>query len=103
MWSTAGQRAVASPAGTTVYNRPLSQQRGNTHNWNSLNDEHCKPTYKHYKLSVEFKYINMCVSHALVVIVVLWEVNSEAYKQLKLEHIRHITQNSRTRWMQSNG
>lgn len=69
-----------------------------------------KPTYKPYKLSIEFKYINimcvshiLCVSHALVIIAVLSEVHSEAYKQLKLEHIRHITQNSRTRWMQSNG
>jgi hypothetical protein len=56
MQSSAGQRADASPAGTTVYNRPESQQRGNPHNWNSLYDVYLKPTYKPYNLSVEFKY-----------------------------------------------
>jgi hypothetical protein len=46
MQSAAEQRAVPGPAGTTVFNWPVSQQRGNAHNWNSFYDVYPEPTHK---------------------------------------------------------
>jgi len=46
MQSAAEQRAVASPAGKTVFNWPVSQQGDNTHNWNALYDVHLEPTHR---------------------------------------------------------
>jgi hypothetical protein len=46
MQSAAEQQAVASSAGTTAFNQPVSQQRGNSHKWNSLYDVYLEPTHK---------------------------------------------------------